>query len=96
MCHRFPPFLEGFPVVSLSQWCGEFQSAQMPKPDDTWLLNLSVRSQNCLESAGITTVSRLCEMKLSDLVGIRGFGKRSQREVMKELANRGLSLRNEP
>jgi len=55
-------------------------------------LELTVRSNNCLESNHIDTVGRLVQMTDVDLLKIRSFGKTSLREVKRKLADLGLSL----
>lgn len=55
-------------------------------------LELSVRANNCLESAKIETVGQLAKMTEADLLKIRSFGKTSLREVQRKLADIGLSL----
>ena len=55
-------------------------------------LDLSVRANNCLESAKINTVRDLVERPESDLLKVRSFGKTSLREVKRRLADMGLSL----
>ena len=55
-------------------------------------LDLSVRSNNCLESARINTVRELVSKSDSDLLKVRSFGKTSLREVKRRLADMGLSL----
>ena len=55
-------------------------------------LDLSVRANNCLESARINTVRELVEKKESELLKVRSFGKTSLREVKRRLADMGLSL----
>ena len=55
-------------------------------------LDLSVRANNCLESANIKTVGELVEMPESDLLKIRAFGKTSLREVKRKLVDMGLQL----
>ncbi len=55
-------------------------------------LELSVRANNCLESARVETVGQLVEMTEADLLKIRSFGKTSLREVRRKLADMGLSL----
>src|ERR1035438_8343385 len=53
---------------------------------------LSVRANNCLESAKIATVRDLVKKTDSDLLKVRSFGKTSLREVKRKLADLGLSL----
>ena len=55
-------------------------------------LDLSVRANNCLESAKIETVGDLVSYQESDLLKIRSFGKTSLREVKRKLTDLGLSL----
>jgi DNA-directed RNA polymerase subunit alpha len=55
-------------------------------------LDLSVRANNCLESAKIGTVRELVKKSDSELLKVRSFGKTSLREVKRKLADLGLSL----
>jgi DNA-directed RNA polymerase subunit alpha len=55
-------------------------------------LDLSVRANNCLESAKITSVRDLVRKADADLLKVRSFGKTSLREVKRKLADLGLSL----
>ncbi|MCD6365102.1 MAG: DNA-directed RNA polymerase subunit alpha [Planctomycetes bacterium] len=55
-------------------------------------LELSVRSNNCLEGAEIETVGQLVNMGEADLLKIRSFGKTSLREVKRKLEDLDLSL----
>src|ERR1700722_19665893 len=55
-------------------------------------LDLSVRANNCLESAKIGTVRELVKKADADLLKVRSFGKTSLREVKRKLADMGLSL----
>jgi len=55
-------------------------------------LDLSVRANNCLESAKINTVRDLVKKTDQDLLKVRSFGKTSLREVKRRLADLGLSL----
>ena len=55
-------------------------------------LDLSVRANNCLESAKIDTVRDLVKKTDADLLKVRSFGKTSLREVKRKLADLGLSL----
>ena len=55
-------------------------------------LDLTVRSNNCLESMPITTVGELARMTEADLLKIRSFGKTSLREIYRKLGDMGLSL----
>jgi len=55
-------------------------------------LELSVRANNCLDSANIRTVAELVTRTEAELLKIRSFGKTSLREVKRKLADLGLSL----
>ena len=55
-------------------------------------LELSVRSNNCLEGAQVETVGQLVNMTEPELLKIRSFGKTSLREVKRKLEDLGLSL----
>jgi DNA-directed RNA polymerase subunit alpha len=55
-------------------------------------LDLSVRANNCLESAKISTVRDLVRKTDGELLKVRSFGKTSLREVKRKLADLGLSL----
>jgi DNA-directed RNA polymerase subunit alpha len=55
-------------------------------------LELSVRSNNCLESASIATVGELVSMHEHDLMQLRSFGKTSLDEVNIKLTELGLTL----
>src|SRR5438045_897237 len=55
-------------------------------------LDLSVRANNCVDSAKIQTVRDLVKKTDQDLLKVRSFGKTSLREVKRRLADMGLSL----
>jgi DNA-directed RNA polymerase subunit alpha len=55
-------------------------------------LELSVRANNCLDSAKVRTVAELVSHTESELLKIRSFGKTSLREVKRKLAEMGLTL----
>ena len=55
-------------------------------------LDLSVRANNCLESAKLATVRELVQQQEPDLLKVRSFGRTSLREVKKKLTDMGLSL----
>ena len=61
---------------------------QMPLSD----LDLSVRANNCLESAKVTSVADLVSREESELLKVRSFGKTSLREVKRKLTDLGLEL----
>jgi len=55
-------------------------------------LELSVRANNCLESAKVETVGQLVNHTEAELLKIRSFGKTSLREVKRKLQSINLSL----
>lgn len=55
-------------------------------------LELSVRSYNCLKSAGVNTVLELVQKTESELLKTKNFGKRSLEEIKEVLARQGLRL----
>ena len=55
-------------------------------------LELSVRANNCLESAEIENVGQLVKLTESEILKIRSFGKTSLREIKRKLSDFGLSL----
>jgi DNA-directed RNA polymerase subunit alpha len=55
-------------------------------------LNLSVRTMNCLRRGGIATVGELASKEEKDLMALRNFGQKSNREIKERLESLGLSL----
>lgn len=55
-------------------------------------MDLTVRSNNCLESASVATVADLVVKTEAELLAVRSFGKTSLREIVKKLEEMGLSL----
>ena len=53
---------------------------------------LSVRSANCLEAAGINTLAELCSSTQPELMAIPNFGKRCFNEIMELLESNSLTL----
>jgi DNA-directed RNA polymerase subunit alpha len=56
------------------------------------MLDLSVRSKNCLDSENILLIGDLVRFTESELLKVRNFGKTSLKEVKNKLAALGLSL----
>ena len=56
-------------------------------------VGFSVRTVNCLKSAGIETIEQLIERTPKELLAIRNFGKKSLQEVKRKLAEYDLSLK---
>jgi hypothetical protein len=57
---------------------------------------LSVRSRNCLESAGIVTLEQLAAAKPGKLLAIRSFGKTCLRECQRVLRENGMDFESKP
>lgn len=57
-------------------------------------LDLSVRSNNCLKRAGITTVLELTQKSEDEMMKVRNLGKKSLKEVKEKLAKFGLHFRD--
>ena len=56
------------------------------------MLELSVRSKNCLDSENVALMRDLVGMSEPELLKVRNFGKTSLKEVKSKLAALGLSL----
>ena len=65
----------------------EFRSA------DIAVLELSVRSYNCLKRAGINTVEELISKSPEDMMKVRNLGKKSLDEVLEKLKELNLQLK---
>jgi len=57
-------------------------------------LDLSVRSNNCLKRAGISTVIELTQRSEEEMMKVRNLGKKSLKEVKEKLASIGLHFRD--
>jgi DNA-directed RNA polymerase subunit alpha len=57
-------------------------------------LDLSVRSNNCLKRAGISTVMELTQKSEDEMMKVRNLGKKSLKEVKEKLASIGLHFRD--
>jgi DNA-directed RNA polymerase subunit alpha len=55
-------------------------------------LELSVRANNCLRNANITSIAELIQRTEADLMKTKNFGKKSLQEIKDELNRIGLSL----
>ena len=55
-------------------------------------LDLTVRANNCLETAQVRNVAELVTKTEQELLSVRSFGKTSLREVKKKLEDLGLAL----
>jgi DNA-directed RNA polymerase subunit alpha len=55
-------------------------------------LELSVRSQNCLQNANLQTIGELVQKTEAELLMLKGFSRRSLLEIKEILQEMGLSL----
>ena len=60
------------------------------------VLDLSVRSYNCLKRANINTVGELTLKTEKELMRIRNLGRKSLKEIIQKLEERGLYLKDIP
>lgn len=69
-------------------------SAQIRWTEDTYIdvMNLSVRSYNCLRRAGKNTVGDIVRMSPTELYKVRNLGKRCYKEIIDRLHEMGLEL----
>jgi len=71
--------------MKCDDWCGEFKKKGEGTGASTGasigVLQLSTRTQNCLESKGIKTIEQLRNTTDRELLTIRSFGRTSLREV---------------
>jgi DNA-directed RNA polymerase subunit alpha len=67
----------------------EFNEALFKRVDE---LELSVRSQNCLQNAGIEYIYPLVERTEAEMLKTKNFGRKSLNEIKEILTDLGLSL----
>ena len=67
----------------------EFPEALFKRVDE---LELSVRSQNCLQNAGIEYIYQLVEKSEAEMLKTKNFGRKSLNEIKEILADLNLSL----
>ena len=56
------------------------------------VLDLSARSEHCLQRVGVTTIGQLCAMNEEELFRIRNMGKKTVEEVKDKLSKLGWGL----
>lgn len=56
-------------------------------------MDLPIRTYNCLKRAGISTLSDLTKMTLSDLLLVRNLQKKASEEVVTKMSEYGLSFK---
>ena len=55
-------------------------------------MELSVRSHNCLQAAGIRTIGELVNKEESEMLRFKNFGRKSLTELVEKLSSMGLSF----
>ena len=55
-------------------------------------MELSVRSHNCLQAAGIRTIGELVNKEESEMLRFKNFGRKSLTELVEKLSRMGLSF----
>ena len=55
-------------------------------------MELSYRSQNCLNNAGIKLMGQLVQKSESELLALKNFGRKSLKEIHEALTAMGLTL----
>ena len=55
-------------------------------------MELSVRSHNCLQAAGIRTIGELVNKEESEMLRFKNFGRKSLTELVEKLSGMGLSF----
>jgi len=69
------------------------QEDYIKKQNHVYILGLSIRASNILESAGINTIAQLVELTADDLLKFHSFGRGCLCEVKRKLGELGLFLR---
>ena len=82
--------LENEPVTAKREIPFMSQADILSKPIEH--LELSVRSNNCLRSAGIEKIYELVQKSEDELLKTKNFGRKSLGEIKETLANLGLGL----
>ena len=93
--------VEHFEIVSMinetivnQQYMQEQQEVVETKEYETSIeeLDLSVRSKNCLKRANIYTLGDLIRKSEDEMMKVRNLGRKSLKEIMQKLHERGLDL----
>lgn len=81
-------------AISEQQYMQEQEEKVIKKEYETKIdeLELSVRSLNCLKRAGINTLGDLIKKSEDEMMKVRNLGRKSLKEIMQKLHERGLDL----
>ena len=55
-------------------------------------MELSVRSHNCLQAAGIKTIGELVSKEESEMLRFKNFGRKSLTELVEKLGDMGINF----
>ena len=55
-------------------------------------MELSVRSHNCLQAAGIRTIGELVSKEENEMLRFKNFGRKSLMELIEKLSDMGLNF----
>lgn len=89
---RIAVALERIAAVLEAKPLTELPPVQAAAGTSIYQLGLSMRANNCLESAKVTTVEQLLRKSPGELLRIRAVGKTTLREIERALRERGLYL----
>ncbi len=94
MAEQLEPFIH---FLKQTREVEEVTTSSLAIPDELYnmpveQLNLSVRTMNCLRRGGIATVGELASKEEKELMSLRNFGQKSNKEIKERLASLGLSL----
>ena len=84
-------------MVSKAEYMYEKEEKVENKKYETKIeeLDFSVRSLNCLKRAGINTLGDLCKKTEEEMIRVRNLGRKSLKEIINKLHERGLSLKHQ-
>ena len=82
--------------IKLNPAIVEAQDRQRKLQMSTAEIGLSVRTTNCLDEQGISTVEDLLKCRRSDLLAIPNFGEKTLEEVFKALEKLGFHRTDKP
>lgn len=82
-------------VISNQSYMYEHEEKVVNRKYETKIeeLDLSVRSYNCLKRAGLHTVGDLIQKNEEEMMRVRNLGRKSLKEVVQKLRERGLDLK---
>lgn len=96
LIHHFEEFIKLDEIVKNYKLVKEESKAEEKEIPEMLIeeLDLSVRSNNCLKRAGISTVKELTQKSEDEMMRVRNLGKKSLKEVKEKLASLGYHFRD--